>query len=272
MEDLQLLVVAGDTSIQQLLLNNNFQISVAGVLEEAWSMATNISYDAILVILPTIIPNALLNSQIEKYPPTIVISPTAQPDYVLQLLTLGIFGFLATPLDVNKLRELIKAAKALGSYTKLQVTSATPFWLEARIPAQTAHIPRISSFLEPIIDCLPERDCKRVLLAFRELMQNAIEHGSTFSANKIIYLRYLRSNSFIIFHIEDQGPGFDVDSLPHAAGGKRNVAMEIARYRKKCGMRPGGLGISYAMGVVDQLIYNEKGNAVVMIKYIDQAQ
>jgi hypothetical protein len=33
-------------------------------------------------------------------------------------------------------------------------------------------------------------------------------------------------------------------------------------------MRPGGFGILMARGVVDELIYSEVGNEVLMIKYV----
>jgi anti-sigma regulatory factor (Ser/Thr protein kinase) len=34
-------------------------------------------------------------------------------------------------------------------------------------------------------------------------------------------------------------------------------------------MRPGGFGIMLARRVADDLIYNEQGNAVMLIKYLD---
>jgi len=36
-------------------------------------------------------------------------------------------------------------------------------------------------------------------------------------------------------------------------------------------MRPGGFGVMLAQGLVDQLIYNEQGNEVVLVKYLDLA-
>ncbi len=34
-------------------------------------------------------------------------------------------------------------------------------------------------------------------------------------------------------------------------------------------MRPGGFGVLLAQRLVDQLVYNEQGNEVVLIKYLD---
>jgi anti-sigma regulatory factor (Ser/Thr protein kinase) len=36
-------------------------------------------------------------------------------------------------------------------------------------------------------------------------------------------------------------------------------------------MRPGGFGILLAKKLVDELIYNEKGNEVVLVKYLHPA-
>jgi anti-sigma regulatory factor (Ser/Thr protein kinase) len=38
--------------------------------------------------------------------------------------------------------------------------------------------------------------------------------------------------------------------------------------REQRGMRPGGFGILLARHLVDELIYNEKGNEVLLIKYV----
>jgi hypothetical protein len=40
--------------------------------------------------------------------------------------------------------------------------------------------------------------------------------------------------------------------------------------REELVLRPGGYGILLAQNSVDELIYNERGNDVVMIKYLDQ--
>jgi anti-sigma regulatory factor (Ser/Thr protein kinase) len=39
--------------------------------------------------------------------------------------------------------------------------------------------------------------------------------------------------------------------------------------RKKQGLRPGGFGILIAKHVVDEVIYGESGNDVILIKYLD---
>jgi anti-sigma regulatory factor (Ser/Thr protein kinase) len=40
--------------------------------------------------------------------------------------------------------------------------------------------------------------------------------------------------------------------------------------REEEGMRPGGYGLLLASGAVDELLYNEVGNQVLLIKYLDK--
>ena len=57
----------------------------------------------------------------------------------------------------------------------------------------------------------------------------------------------------------------------HAAiANPHDPVAHIAR-REAEGMRPGGFGMLMAAGTVDELIYNEIGNEVLLIKYLDTA-
>ena len=47
--------------------------------------------------------------------------------------------------------------------------------------------------------------------------------------------------------------------------------MAHIEQREKAGIRPGGYGLLVAAGTVDELIYSEIGNEVLLIKYTDQA-
>ena len=42
--------------------------------------------------------------------------------------------------------------------------------------------------------------------------------------------------------------------------------------RDKLGMRPGGFGILLTRALVDELLYNEKGNEALLIKYLRRPQ
>jgi anti-sigma regulatory factor (Ser/Thr protein kinase) len=48
-------------------------------------------------------------------------------------------------------------------------------------------------------------------------------------------------------------------------------SAQAANPREAEGMRPGGYGLLLASGTVDELIYSEIGNEVLLIKYVDSA-
>jgi len=42
--------------------------------------------------------------------------------------------------------------------------------------------------------------------------------------------------------------------------------------REQLGLRPGGYGLLLARHLVDELLYNEQGNEVFLVKYLEQAR
>ena len=54
--------------------------------------------------------------------------------------------------------------------------------------------------------------------------------------------------------------------IPHAAV-SNPAESPLAHLELREAMRPGGFGILAARGIVDELIYNEVGNEVLLIKH-----
>ena len=71
--------------------------------------------------------------------------------------------------------------------------------------------------------------------------------------------------------IADPGPGFNIDNLPHAAVGQpKEMPIAHVDVREAQGLRPGGFGLLTVQSSVDELLYNEKRNEVVFVKYLDE--
>ena len=70
----------------------------------------------------------------------------------------------------------------------------------------------------------------------------------------------------MVFYVRDPGAGFRRESLDHAATANPNEdpAAHIAR-REEEGIRAGGYGMLLAAETVDELIYSEIGNEVLLI-------
>ena len=67
--------------------------------------------------------------------------------------------------------------------------------------------------------------------------------------------------------IEEEFPA--IDELPHAAiGHAPDDPIGHMLVREEKGIRPGGFGLLMVRNSVDELIYNEKRNEVVFVKYL----
>jgi anti-sigma regulatory factor (Ser/Thr protein kinase) len=106
-------------------------------------------------------------------------------------------------------------------------------------------------------------------MAFREMLLNAIEHGGKFDPQEHVEIGYVRARHMVTCRISDPGDGFTLDEIPHAA--VANPSSDPVRhmgYRDAQGMRPGGFGVLLAQKLVDELIYSQDGNDVLLIKYL----
>jgi hypothetical protein len=73
-----------------------------------------------------------------------------------------------------------------------------------------------------------------------------------------------------MYRIADPGPGFTFKDLPHSAiSHPDDQPFEHMRIREEQGLRPGGFGLLMVKAKVDELVYNEKQNEVIFIKYLD---
>ena len=105
--------------------------------------------------------------------------------------------------------------------------------------------------------------------AVREVLWNAIEHGGKLDPVQQIRIDLLHSNRALSCFVKDPGPGFRIEKLVHAAiNNPEEDALKHALIREEVGMRPGGYGILLATSFADELIYNEHGNEVLIVKYL----
>ena len=108
------------------------------------------------------------------------------------------------------------------------------------------------------------------MTAFREMLLNAMEHGAGFDPEKVIEVTAAQTARAIVFHFRDPGDGFDRNDLSHAAATPTPADLvKSAMERAENGLRPGGFGMLIVRQIVDELVYNERGNEVLMIKHLN---
>lgn len=150
----------------------------------------------------------------------------------------------------------------------IEVQSASPEWVSLRVPCDLANVDAALALLEPRGSDLDHKVHDELCTAVREMLMNAIEHGGGNDPAKSVLLDCVMTPTQILVHIEDPGPGFRITDLKHAAVGnpENGSQLEHLEIRQAQGIRPGGFGLMMARQMVDQLIYNERGNEVLLIK------
>ena len=191
---------------------------------------------------------------------------------VISAMREGAFSYFSAPFEASELAEMVRAAMAEPCWDDgIEVLSATPEWvtLTARCDIATAN--RLVQFLHGVKDpSIPEAEREQVITAFREILINAMEHGAQFDSSQHVEISFIRARRAIACRVKDPGKGFSLEELRDAAADRSPEDLfGRARVRDEQGLRPGGLGILVAKKFVDELIYSEKGNEVVLVKYLD---
>lgn len=198
----------------------------------------------------------------------IILTDRFTPGDVISAMREGAFSYFSAPVDASELAEMVRAAMASPCWDDgIEVLSATPAWvhLAARCDIPTAD--RLVQFLRGVRDPdVPEG----IIFAFREVLLNAMEYGGNFDPSQHVEISFIRARRAVACRVKDPGQGFSLEELRHAAINRpaEDLLGHIA-VREAQGLRPGGFGILLAKGLVDELIYSEQGNEVLLVKYID---
>jgi DNA-binding NarL/FixJ family response regulator len=203
----------------------------------------------------------------------IILTDQTTPDDVIAAMRARAFSYFSKPLSLESLADMILSAAEGPCWDEgIEVLSATPSWicLAASCDPRTAE--RLVQFINEIAD-LPDAEREDVATAFREILWNAIEHGGKFDPNEFVEISYLRARHMVMCRVKDPGKGFSLDQIRHSAlANPPEDPLRHAVYRETQGLRPGGYGVLLARELVDELIYDEKGNDVLLIKYLDLAR
>ena len=202
---------------------------------------------------------------------TIVLAPAITNAEVLNTLKAQVFACFSEPLRVAEIAEMTRAALAASDWRDaIEVVSGLPSWLTLRVACRMLTADRLTQFMSEWRADVPSDERDLLMTAFREMLLNAMEHGAGFDHQKVIQVTAARTARAIVFHFLDPGEGFDHADLQHAAqSSEPDHVLAATDHRAATGLRPGGFGMLIVRQVVDELVYNEKGNEVLMIKHTD---
>jgi serine/threonine-protein kinase RsbW len=92
-----------------------------------------------------------------------------------------------------------------------------------------------------------------LFVALDEAFVNAVKHGNKFDATKLVRITTEVSRDEARFTIEDEGEGFDVNSIPDPLD-PENL------------FKTSGRGVLFIYNIMDEVVYNERGNRLTMVK------
>jgi two-component system, OmpR family, response regulator len=207
----------------------------------------------------------------EKDVPKIVVMTSDQTsDTLLEALRGRVYQYLRKPLDATTVLTTLEGALSTGSEVPaIEVTSANSHWIELVVPCERSVVGRVQSFLMHLEADLSAEVIEKVGYAFRELLNNAIEWGGHLDPKLKVRVSYIRTKRMLMYRLDDPGTGFRLEDLRHAAiNNPLDNPMAHMQEREAKGLRPGGLGLMLSQQMVDEVIYNEQRNSVVLIKYL----
>ncbi len=180
------------------------------------------------------------------------------------------FSYFSKPYFEAAFDEILRHAAAGGSWADyIRVDSATSAWLRVIARCEMATADRLVQFMNEVSD-LSGKARESMGFALKEILMNAMEYGGQFNPERLVEVSYVRGRRMILYRVRDPGGGFSLEELTHAA--ISNPPDEPVRHlevRDAMGIRPGGYGVLLSQKLVDDLIYSEQGNDVLIIKYLD---
>ncbi len=203
----------------------------------------------------------------------IVLAHQSTPDEVIAALRARVFACFTPPFNSGEIAALTRSAASDNEWRdEIQVLSARPGWVSIRVNCRIITAERLITFAKELSVQLPENTRDEMMLALREILMNAMEHGAAFNPDQVVEVTVVRTGRAMVFYVRDPGAGFRGESLNYAAvTNPDDDPTAHAVKRDEDGIRPGGYGLLVARGTVDELIYSEIGNEVLLIKYLDSA-
>ena len=133
--------------------------------------------------------------------------------------------------------------------------------VKIQIPSLIENIRVIESFIDNSKEEFEFEDdvYGNIMVAVTESVNNAIRHGNKFDKEKLVHLTLQVENNQLLFEIEDEGPGFDYDTLPDP------TAPENLE-------NPGGRGIFLMRNLCDEVNFLDNGKKVQLIFNITSLQ
>jgi len=200
----------------------------------------------------------------------VILTGDKDPAGVVGAIRERAYGYIHKPIAESPLIDIVQLALEADSWRDdIKVISARPEWITLDVRSKIAAAERTIHFIREMLADLPMMFREDVAVGFRELLMNGIEYGGKSDPNKRVRASLIRTKRAVMVYVADPGKGFSLNMLPHAAiSNPEDSPIRHVEVRAEQGQRPGGFGILMTRNMADELLYNQRGNAVLFIKYL----
>jgi two-component system, OmpR family, response regulator len=198
----------------------------------------------------------------------VIVTGDPNPSRALEAIRSRAYGYLHVPLSEVHAGEMVQQAlDSVAWRDDIRVTSARSEWVTLDVQCKLDAAERATHLARELASNLDPNAAEDLTAAFRELLLNGIEHGGKSNPHKRVRVSLLRLTGCVMVQMRDPGKGFSFDKIKHAAvSNPENWPTRHVEIRAEQGQRPGGFGILMARSLVDELVYNERGNEVLFVK------
>lgn len=166
-------------------------------------------------------------------------------------------NFRRNEFDEEELKNLVETILNYKSQfvDKKEVVQNLHEKIEFELPSAISTMHSVLDYLMKRVEKLgvinPEQS--NLFIALDEAFVNAVKHGNKFDANKLVRVIAEVSTKEARFTVEDEGDGFDVNSIPDPLD-PQNL------------FKTSGRGVLFIYNIMDEVKYNERGNRLTMVK------
>ncbi len=240
--------------------------------ESATTMAVELNPDCLLIDEILInIDSFEMCKRIRELPasgdmPILMLSASKSKVDDLDVLRFGIDNMVPANLNSvefkNFIEEKIIVKKALKKNEYVED------WVEFEIDNDIRFVKEIHSIVERLINRskLTPNQIFKLEYSFKEMLQNAWEHGNGKDISKKIKISYVLFDDRLVIKITDEGSGFILNSVEDPT----IDPIGAMQRRQQEGKRAGGWGIASVRKLMDELMFSDRGNVVLMVKYLDK--
>jgi serine/threonine-protein kinase RsbW len=190
------------------------------------------------------------------------VTSNAEEPVIVKAFKMVAANYLRLPYNKDELREIVEQTLSykLRYVDDPNLLSHTHEKIEFELPSDLALMNGVLQYLLERVAKLgliaPERS--NLFIALDEAFVNAVKHGNKNDPTKLVRVGAELSPKEACFTIEDEGEGFDVQTIPDP----RDPANLF---------KSSGRGVLLIYNIMDEVEYNAQGNRVKMVKRPERA-